>query len=123
MRRKFDEMSKQDIDDLNGCGRYLLAHVLRQANSPDFTMGGISSKRDTLLVPHPEGPHTLQSVGDDERAIMDVLHPVFPGCPPRFKPRSVREWSMSGGNWLYSCDSRFGQMYGGPVAIHDRVEG
>jgi hypothetical protein len=36
----------------------------------------------------------------------------------RFRDR----WTMMGGNFLYSSDSRFRDAFGGPIPIHDRVE-
>jgi hypothetical protein len=113
------------------------AHVLS-----DCTNNGISSQADELAVVNAEGPH-----GSHGRPLVAIVPgnapgtikavPVIPiiGQPVKF--------SMMGGNFLHSSDSRFREIcesaladswakagmpgaqakFYGAVAIHDRIEG
>jgi len=78
----------------------------------DCTNGGISSKYTKLYIPHPNGPISSESV--DPRQIL-VLGEAFvkPNCNKR---------GMFGGNFVYSCDSRFRAISRFPIPIHDRFE-
>lgn len=96
----------------------------------DCTNGGVSGREDMVLL-----------VGDGVDGYLEVPSHVstFDGrailrLDRRGKdPRMIRAvpvvvgqkepWFMDGGNFIYSCDSRFSALNNGfPIPIHDRVE-
>jgi len=103
----------------------LLAYVYRNG-SYDCTNGGLSSKTESgvitgygigedseIFAPGEENPHYV--------IVRDI-------CCGKERLRAIPadlvdsgKWTMFGGNFLYSCDSRFPSD--SPIAIHDRVEG
>lgn len=106
--------------ELNACTTFLLVSVFR--SEYDCTNGGVTSRHNTLFVPHPEGNHKRHEI-DPER-ILTVIPPAMPGCPYRFRPEAIPKGkhSMMGGNYVCTSDSRFSEEYGFPIAVHDRVE-
>ena len=85
----------------------------------DCTNGGISGKYAEVYVECRQGG---MEVEEDDPRIMDVVH-GFRGIPhlePRNGFRRGNVGWMSGGNFAYSCDGRFGFDF--PIAIHDRQE-
>jgi hypothetical protein len=116
--------TQEMADRLNASTRYLMVDVLRAADRRDCTMNGISARHARLYVPHPEGyleRDALIAKGEGPQ-LLEVIPPAFPGCPARVKPRGEARWTMSGGNFVETSDSRFWQAYGGPVSVHDRIE-
>jgi hypothetical protein len=108
--------TRQEVDAVNRCGRYILVHVLRATT--DCTLNGITSRRDTFYLPHPQGP--LES--PDYEGILEILPPAFDGCPLRVRPAAAKGSAMCGGNYVTTSDSRFAKLYGAPLSVHDRVE-
>lgn len=97
---------------------------------PDCTNGGVSSGQAEGYLVVPDGPF---DVDDDGRPVF-YLHPpnvggVCPSCgvtryPPYVSPEphgAETAWSMFGGRFINSSDSRFPAHH--PLAIHDRYEG
>lgn len=93
----------------------------------DCTNGGISSKYNYLYVVCPNGPDLIDE--DDPRLIKIVKRTfgsrvVFHAEPYKECPSGCVGW-MAGGNYVATCDSRFGElvegMYGA-VNLHDRCE-
>lgn len=92
----------------------------------DCTMGGITSKYDTLTVINAEGPFEPT---DDAPAVELVKHVGTVHLKP--VERDPGKWYCMGGNYAGTSDSRFGKaiekMLGhrfyGAVAVHDRAEG
>lgn len=118
----------------------LIANVYRQVNRQfvdgtasmvDCTNGGWSSRFNTVCVVNMNGPF------DPDPATPAVMLIDGPGPDPN--PIIVLEehyrankWTMFGGNFLYTSDSRFSEavrdILGTSVAsfairIHDRIEG
>ncbi|MBQ6091404.1 MAG: hypothetical protein IJL07_09090 [Lachnospiraceae bacterium] len=102
----------------------LPAYVLRSKGTGDCTNDGISKSRIELYVMtegrYPFEPADLREcVGIEKRSYSGEIYvcakPLY--CP--------RRWYMAGGNFLYTSDSRFGEITGisYPVSIHDRYEG
>lgn len=95
----------------------------------DCTNGGISAKNDTLYLECPEGwydadpadPRTLRLV-ECEFSFGTYIHAesycgkaaLFSGDPGK------TVGPMMGGNFIWSCDSRFPADY--PIPLHDRYE-
>jgi len=107
--------------------KYLPISIYRD-DLPDCTAGGASSDRAAIcLVPCPDGHvKECEIYGGKKVHILDFYPAVFNGVQAHFKPRSIPagKWTMFGGNFAYTSDSRFSKQYGSsPIAIHDRVEG
>ena len=97
--------------------------VMRPADGVDCTAGGVSSRAARVLVivdgelftePGPLKPE------DAERLNMPVFRVGKAGGRFHLVPVDAGDsWTMFGGNFAYSCDSRTPQF---PVHIHDRIE-
>ena len=120
--------------------RCLKVDVYRDAMG-DCTNNGVSKFFDKLLVECPTGPFTFDA--DYETPLNfcrvhvrnyrgQVLFDVRPAAVNEHGAVEDRgnKWYMMGGNFAYTCDSRFqelleylgnSRMYGA-VAIHDRTE-
>ena len=89
----------------------------------DCSASGVSyTHRDKLVVEHPRGHISEEDVKQRGYAILEVeRREQFPDV---LRPVSGRgHWTMFGGNFAYSCDSRFAELFGhSPIAIHDRIE-
>jgi hypothetical protein len=119
------------------------ARVLRRGDY-DCTLGGVSSKSDTLMVLGPNEPF----VGPYRDPVVRVIANRGSAGTIRIVPvddegNELDGWSMFGGNFLYSSDARFHEAcdqalaesyikvglkppvpchFYGAVAIHDRFE-
>ena len=100
--------------------RYLPVSVYRSPGS-DCSLSGITSTDDPyLVVPCHDGHITEDDVADRGYS---VLIPGTKGGALNFVPEGVEGWSMFGGNFVYTSDSRFSRLYGhSPIAVHDRFE-
>jgi hypothetical protein len=91
----------------------------------DCTNSGLSSSANTVLVVTKD---EIPNLSDEERKIAVTLEqrtadyfclrPVDP-------PRKGMSGYMSGGNFVYTCDSRWSYLTGGipyPLSLHDRTE-
>jgi hypothetical protein len=105
----------------------LIVSVYRDAEGYDCTNGGISASHIRLCVVNVDGPF---EPSDDCPAV--ILKPGnIPKALPKLVPEEDQEhWTMFGGNYAGTSDSRFSdaveRMCGiraGIVPIHDRVEG
>lgn len=90
----------------------------------DCTNGGISTRRRTLyILSATKGPFEPEDIRDcvyiEWREIGDEK---YIDCRPAY---CQKRWYMSGGNFLYSSDSRFKEVTKSnyPISIHDRYEG
>jgi hypothetical protein len=105
----------------------LIVDVLREAPNPlfpnaDTTNGGVSRKYNSFVLVGEGVPEVFE-----ERKDLPALKLVkrnFGGriylhAEPFEKPEG-HVGPMSGGNFVYSCDSRFPNDY--PISIHDRFE-
>lgn len=117
----------------------IIANVYRTGHSispdtmqvRDCTLNGWSSLfgYDQVCVVNAEGPF---EPSDDYPAVMIVPHRTVKGAihAVSVEHHEAKKWTMFGGNYLASSDSRFWELcerlgasrYHGAVAIHDRVE-
>ena len=106
--------------------KVLPVSVFRDARLPgDYTNGGVSAARDELFL---VGPFGWKDVPDnDPRLIRVVERKNFAARPPYLSAVPVNPdrgdkviGPMFGGNFIYSCDSRFPSDY--PIPVHDRYE-
>lgn len=106
------------------------ANVYRNNAYGDCTNNGTSSEHDHVCVVNADGPF---SPDDEHPAFVLVKHRTMNHVYA--VPKELYEsgaWTMMGGNFLYSSDSRFsikvrqllgdGYAFVGAVPIHDRVE-
>jgi len=104
----------------------LLVNVYKSADGTDCSNRGISSRFDTLCVvnvPGPFEPTEKYPAVELEVGAHNSIHltPV--------ESINAGEWTMAGGNYAGTCDSRFAEavesMCGyrhSMISIHDRVE-
>lgn len=103
--------------------KYLLVSVYRH-DMGDCSMNGVTSpKRDLkLFVPHERGNYNEEELESRDDVAMLELGSIRGS--EFFKPRGENRHTMNGGNFVYSCDSRFVEKYGDrPIRVHDRIEG
>lgn len=108
----------------------LIIGVYRDASGSDCTLNGVSSRHANLTVVNVDGPFEPTP----ERPACWLVKGNLPGTVKIVvvEPGTDGKWSMMGGNYGGTCDSRFNraveritgqtQCYG-PVPIHDRYEG
>lgn len=108
----------------------LLVDLYRDVDGVDCTNGGVSSRNiKGFCVTNIEGPFEPCSEYPSAKLIKnEYTH----GNTATIVPEEVEdEWTMFGGNFASSCDSRFsravGEIFGtfsfhGAIPIHDRVE-
>lgn len=104
----------------------LWADVLRPTHGSDSSNGGPSSTRSKVFLSGVPGGLEYDKEGIDPEAVFRLVRRAFPfgaeyvTAEPTIETRGHR---MFGGNFLYSSDSRFRQICGYPIPIHDREEG
>ena len=104
--------------------RYLPVDVYSNVDSRDSSNNGVTfvSSR-CLVVPCEDGHITEEDVVEHGMVVLELKPSSVPGYPPKFVPRGEKRWTMFGGNFVYTSDSRFGKKYGhSPVKVHDRIE-
>ena len=103
--------------------------VYRDSGKYDCTNNGVSSRFDELFVPCPTSPFECDE--DDERLCDIQTRDLFGHVYAELVPRNLKgRWTMMGGNFAGTFDSRFSEMVeeltGYPcrsiLPIHDRVE-
>jgi hypothetical protein len=92
-------------------------------NGQDSTNNGVS-KTHRLVVPHENGHVTAEQVAEQGYIIMDVEVKGRVEEPYHYaREHGQTRWTMMGGNFIYSSDSRFRRTYGDrPLPVHDRIE-
>jgi hypothetical protein len=90
------------------CTNHGVTHPERSAGKRVYL---ITDPADVLNIP--KGDH-----------IVLVLHKKMVGDVPYFtaKPLGEKSWCMMGGNFIYTCDSRFREICQYPIPVHDRIE-
>lgn len=114
----------------------MLLHVYRSdplgpfGEAIDCTLGGVSSKARLLCAVNVEGPF---NPSPDVPAVL-LLKGTIPGAlrivPADEAGEPVKGWTMFGGNFASTSDSRFSEACArlsespcyGAVPIHDRIE-
>ena len=102
---------------------YLIVDVYRNAGI-DCTNNGVTSETSptplAFVVPCESGPISGDWAEEMEYVI---LVPGTAGNRMHMKPQGVSGHTMFGGNFVYTSDSRFGELYGtAPIHVHDRIE-
>ena len=112
----------------------LLINVYRTGER-DCTNNGISSKSDVLLLVNVEGPTKEDNYKGKlaylTKGALPGIARIVPACWAEIGEYiPVPEWTMMGGNYGATSDSRFraaveqitGSPFYGAVPIHDRIE-
>lgn len=92
----------------------------------DCTMNGVTVTANMLLVEVPDGYIGEEEIKNRREKGENVVVLVVgrAGNRDHLKPEGEKRWTMFGGNFVYSSDSRFGRVYGArPMHVHDRIEG
>ena len=120
----------------------MIVSVLRTAGNYDYTNRGVSSQYDHLCVMNVSGPFQPRHPDTGDITAYPVILEKGPMNTVRLVPAALDslfenddleptgEWTMMGGNYAATSDSRFaqaietilGHSFYGAVAIHDRVE-
>lgn len=108
--------------DIEAC---LTASVYRDSlPGGDCTNGGISSTRRQLyILAADKGPFEPEDIRECVYIeFREVSGEKYVNAKPAY---FRRRWYMAGGNFLYTCDSRYHEITGlrYPISIHDRYEG
>ena len=104
--------------------KYLPVSVLSTAGI-DCTANGITSTHaDNIVVPMEDGFLTQEDIDNGGYKVLEIQASRVQGYPQTFKQAGETRWTMFGGNYVTTSDSRFGKKYGhSPIAVHDRIEG
>tara|TARA_R110000851_G_scaffold72413_22_gene160517 strand:- start:4708 stop:5028 length:321 start_codon:yes stop_codon:yes gene_type:complete len=104
--------------------KYLPVFVLSNSLG-DSTNNGISATHERkLVVPCLNGHITADDVVEMGYKVLELRPSAIAGYPSKFAEAGETRWTMFGGNYVTSSDSRFSANYGhSPIAIHDRIEG
>ena len=96
-------------------------NVYRDASGSDCTNGGVSSRFTRATLWRGRVPKGSTS---DSIAIFELVETNARGEPYlKAVPAGETRWTMFGGNFLWSSDSRFrNEVSERPIPIHDRVE-
>lgn len=102
--------------------RYISVDVFVHSSRIDCSLNGVTvTHKEKLVVAAPTGYISEAAV---QKHGYVVLEATRNGNDILFKQAGNQRWCMFGGNFVYSCDSRFAQAYGNrPIRVHDRMEG
>lgn len=96
--------------------------VYRNAQFGDCSNNGLSARHDEIFVIS-DGKFIKEKGPFTEKDAISSGIPVFEvggkGGRFNFRPKGEQRWTMFGGNFAYSSDSRCPAF---PTAIHDRIE-
>jgi len=103
----------------------LLVDVLR--GKGDCTNGGVTSKHSSVIIVGPGIPEIFE-VTPEHPALRIVKR--WEGTPQEYihaepveQPSNQTHTKSAGGNFIYSCDSRFRELVCAyPVSVHDRFD-
>jgi hypothetical protein len=103
----------------------ILVSILRDARLGDCTNSGISGKVDRAILTGYGLPELFEP--DNKTPELKLVKRQLFGktyyhCEPVNDPDSNNIGWMMGGNFVYSHDSRFNNLTGYPIPVHDRQE-
>lgn len=134
------EMTKAELDAVNACGHYLSVDVLRRDSLTEADPKSATSKsasadgKRIYLVPCPRGNYDAKDIErltelDTPFTLLEIVTaPLRPSAPHaririRLQVKGETRQRQAGCNFVYSSDSRFREVYGAPVSVHDHIEG
>jgi hypothetical protein len=103
---------------------YLPVNVYTNNSFGDCTNHGVTfTNPNKLVVPCEDGHISEEDVEERGYIVLELRDRPFATATDALKPRGETRWTMAGGNFVYSSDSRFSRAYGGyPLSVHDRIE-
>ena len=100
----------------------LSCSILTNPGMGDCSNGGISAKFDNVVLVGEGIPEVTTVTESDKAVVIDTI--TFGGKTYyHAKPKALHDkkaWTMAGGAFIWTCDSRFPFDY--PLPLHDRVE-
>ena len=114
-----------DLKRISESPRGIFCEVLRPAGYPDCSAGGISSRYTTVLLVGDGVPEHFEARSDTPIVKLvrrNFVDGIFLHVEPIEKPAGSWNGPMSGGSFIYSCDSRFHEVSNYPLSVHDRFE-
>ena len=100
--------------------------VLRSSKYDDCSNNGVSARYNSLLIVSEEGWIDIDENNLPENLVKLVVRNIggreYRHLEPVKPVDSDKVGYMSGGNFAYSCDSRFRRFSDYPLSIHDRQE-
>lgn len=96
----------------------ILTFVLRTSLG-DCTLNGLSSTKDNITLHW--GDYDLHQLPDDDLVLVErtIAGEHYVHATPA-NVLKAGKMSMAGGNFIYTCDSRFPNKY--PISVHDHIE-
>jgi hypothetical protein len=95
----------------------LLVHVLRSVG--DCTNGGVTTRYEKFVLVG-EGVAEIFAPSEDAPELQLGRRGDYIYAVPTEEPKGSHMGPMSGGNFIYTSDSRFPSRQ--PIAVHDRFE-
>lgn len=100
------------------------------ARNADCTLNGITHRFNRLCLINVEGPFSPDETHAPALLLRGNLHGTVKIVPADEQGNPVQAWTMFGGNYATTSDSRFseaceritGNYFYGAVAVHDRIE-
>lgn len=122
------ELAELDKNNLQ-CAYSVFVYTLREA-SGDCTNGGETAKIDRFMLYTWRMSCAAVLLDAQRRHLQpsECLHACRRMLSREYIHANVLtrsgEWHMAGGNFVYSCDSRYSEVTGivYPISVHDRVE-
>ncbi len=106
----------------------LFVGIYRAADGIDCSIGGVTTRFNTLIAVGCGLPEIFTSLEDSANVVQIIYREQFDDYIARPISPAGRALTggMFGGNFIYTSDSRFSQAMGGrghPIPVHDRFEG
>jgi len=104
----------------------LIASVLKDSDRADCSNNGVTNRYNKLCIVNVKGPFKPSA----DAAAVELVEGNLPNTVKIVPVDEKGKWTMFGGNYAASSDSRFseairtliGGNWSGAVAVHDRVE-
>jgi hypothetical protein len=103
----------------------IFCDVLKPCHGTDCTANGITSRYTQVLLIGDGVPQAFEARPDTPIVRLvrrDIGDRVYCHVEPIEKPEGSWNGPMAGGNFIYSCDSRFHAVSHYPLSVHDRFE-
>ena len=103
----------------------IFCDVLKPCHGTDCTANGITSRYTQVLLVGDGVPAHFEARPDTPIVKLvrrDLARGTYLHVEPIEKPEGSWNGPMAGGNFIYSCDSRFHEVSQYPLSVHDRFE-
>ena len=104
----------------------LIVNVYKDHSAYDCTCNGVTNRFESLCVINVDGPFEPT----EDCPAVTLEHGTIPGIAVLKPVEAEGKWTMFGGNYAATSDSRFsdaiealiGHRFYGAIPVHDRVE-